>query len=324
MSSWGNQADNQYDQDMVTTNRRLLVTKNSNGTTVAITNTDGGAQARALDVQGDVKVSGDVDFDGRTEATWDANVDPTMKLTNTTEEMGGVALDATGIAKVTHNKNEAATHFTNTDTNSNARALKVTGRSEFDDRIECDNDSGTNPTGKFTNHHYATLGPALDVYGSVDIDGTIDINADADSTTPACYLKNLGETALRVDDLTDLNGPVDIDDIVTIDYDHATIPACRIANELGPALELLGLTHLDGAVNIEGATEIDGALTVDGATNLGGNLTMNSNELVLDNSAALGSGIKYNVNGPNNEPCIEFYVGGTRMGYLDSTGWQKG
>lgn len=151
--SWGNEGNVRYDQNMTSNIGYYLCATNNSAETYAICGiNDSGIAVRS---QGDFKVVGDSDLDGKLDVTKNSS-ETAAKITNT--DNNGLALEVYGM--VDFSRNGTLSKVTMNNNTSTGLALDVNGRVDvtFNTTATAFALTNTNPSGK-----------ALDVNGQVEI-----------------------------------------------------------------------------------------------------------------------------------------------------------
>ncbi|MCF7809973.1 hypothetical protein K9N50_03185 [bacterium] len=157
----------------------------------------------------------------------------------------------------------------------------------------------------------------LDVQGDINAEGGAQIGPAA----AAGVIDSGGSVENGLQDL-EIGGGAGTDNVLLSKSGKTT--------QVKGAIDVNENANIDGTLHVDGNVDTDGTLQVDGNTNLGGITCLNENELVVNSATSVsspgsGCGLVYNPNGhPGpDDPCIDFYVAGAVVGWIDANGWHN-
>jgi cytoskeletal protein CcmA (bactofilin family) len=207
-----------------------------------------------LDVDGDVKVSEELDVTGATTLGSTLDVDGYVNLGEDLNVVGvttlGSTLDVSGAVDFSSTLDvSGAVDFSST--------LDVDGETTLGSTLDVDGDVNLGEDLNVVG--ITTLGSTLDVVGAVDFDSTLNVDGavDFNSTLKVDGDVNLGED-LNVVGITTLRSTLDV--IGDVEFDSK--------------LDVSGAVDFDSTLNVDGKTTLGSTLDVDGDVNLGEDLNV--------------------------------------------------
>jgi len=226
------------------------------------------------------------------------------------------------------NDDKKAAHFINSSSDADARALMVEGLAE----VEANNPGGAATSiGLLARNENVNEGSrALKVEGKTEIsdylylgtdedDGTVDANDSGRDLKVGTFFNKTNNVEIgRTGKEVNVKGRIDAEEHI------------RVGTAANDGL----IDAADDARDLKIGTQVDytGDLILSRSgkmTDIMGKTRFNKSQVIINDAASLGAasgcGFMYNSNGhPGpNEPCIDFYVAGTLVGYIDANGWNN-
>jgi len=209
-----------------------------------------------LDVDGDVRISDELDVSGATTLGSTLDVDGDVNLNEDLNVVGvttlGSTLDVTG-----------AVDFAST--------LDVTGAVDFSSTLDVDGDvnlgAGLNVVG------VTTLGSTLDVSGAVDFASILDVAGAVDFSS-----------TLDVSGAVQFDSTLDVDGDVNLKEDLNVVGVTT----LGSTLDVSGAVDFASTLDVTGAVDFSSTLDVDGKTTLGSTLDVDGDTNLKEDLNVVG------------------------------------
>jgi len=216
-----------------------------------------------------------------------------------------------------------------TNSNANGLALDVSGKTLLDGKVTIEDELTINEQ-VFINAGVET--GSLKATGSSSIDGSLAVGPD-----DAAGELDSGGTGVSPQDLKIGTGIVTEDVEIGRTGKEVYVKGRLDAEEhvrVGTAANDGLIDAADDARDLKIGTQVDytGDLILSRSgkmTDIMGKTRHNGMQVIINDAATLGAatgcGFMYNSNGhPGpNEPCIDFYVDGTLVGYIDANGWNN-